>query len=635
MEDVAHRREKYGRMLSFLRDRREAMEKEQEQQEQKQEQPQKQDPPKTIPQKRTLRDDSIPTDIDQPELGNFNPKPPPTSSSKPATKRASPTARSSSPYTVLPDYHFATDTNVPTLQMSLRPEIKVRPYQAEALNALVTQDGVSDEEKKARSGIIVLPCGAGKTLTSILVACAIQKPVLVVCSTIISAEQFQKEFLRFTTLMASKMGMFAGSKKWPFNGPTGVLFTTYTMLVDQKNRTAESKKMSQFIDKTQWGLVILDEVHCVPAQNYSKAISKINTRVRLGLTATMLREDEKIQDLDTLVGPTLYHAKWKELADRGYIAKVVCTQVEVDMVPTFKEAYENFYAGGSPSLLGHTHHVKSLLSILNPKKVQMCQRLVQYHEARGDKVLVYCDHIDALRVYAEKLGRPFIYGGTAPEDARMLLHRFQIDVPKTDEGASWSELASRRALRAKSISTLLLSRIGDTSLDLPAATVLIQVSSHFGSRRQEAQRLGRILRAKNRAEKGFYSRFYTLCTVDTHETSFSERRRQFLEEDCGYGYQIWHVGDENEETGGWHVTADIDELSPQDDDVKTEPITCSILGAEKRVYSTVDEQKELAEFICNLKSVQVEKDEAEAVPSEDKASAAKRSKKSKSSNIIN
>lgn len=514
---------------------------------------------------------------------------------------------------LLPRYQFAADTSIPTLDMKLRPDIEVRPYQAEALNAIVEPESM-DQARSAQSGIIVLPCGAGKTLTSILVACAVQKPVLVVCSTIISAEQFQKEFLRFTTLMASKTGMFAGNKKWPFNGPAGVLFTTYTMLVDNKNRSADSKRMAQFINKTKWGVVILDEVHCVPAFNFSKAIAKIDTKVRLGLTATMLREDERIGDLEELVGPTLYHAKWKELADRGYIAKVICTQVECAMVPRVLKAYKelggsNNNSGGS--ILGRTHHLKSLLSILNPKKMQLCQRLVQYHEARGDKVLVFCDHIDALKLYAEKLDRPCISGATSPDTARDLLKRFQIEVPKLKPDASWSDLAKKRRLDVLAVNTLLLSRIGDTSLDLPAATVLIQVSSHFGSRRQEAQRLGRILRAKNRSEKGFYSRFYTLVTDDTHETAFSERRRRFLEEDCGYGYQIWHVGDENAEVGGWEVTCTGDTLPPEDDDVQTEPITCNIQGDFRRPYETEGDHQVLVDFVLNIKNVQVEEDDRE------------------------
>lgn len=532
---------------------------------------------------------------------------------KPPTKKQKSTAaagatRPAKPKAALPDYHFNTDKTCNMLDLPLDPSVEVRPYQREALESIVDTTSSDPAEHFARSGIIVLPCGAGKTLTSILVASAIQKPVLVVCSTIIAAEQFSKEFLRFTTLMASKTGMFAGAKKWPFNGPSGVLFTTYTMLVDSKNRTHDSKRMSTFIDKTEWGLIILDEVHCVPANNFAKAIAKIKAKVRLGLTATMLREDERIGDLETLVGPTLYHAKWKELADKGYIAKVICTQVESDMNQSIQAAHDSVHNQGG-GLLGHAHHLKSLLAILNPKKMQICQRLIQYHEAKGDKVLVYCDHIDALKIYAEKMDRRFIFGGTPTEEARQLLDRFQIDIPPTNEELTWNQIASRRSLKAKQINTLFLSRIGDTSLDLPAATVLIQVSSHFGSRRQEAQRLGRVLRAKKRNEKGFYSRFYTLVTNGTQEVSFSEKRRQFLEEDCGYGYQIWKVG--SEEEGGWNVEANRDSTSPDDDEVKTDPLTCTIHGADERPFATEPEEKKLVNFLTNLKNYQVEEEEDE------------------------
>ncbi|KAI9272654.1 P-loop containing nucleoside triphosphate hydrolase protein [Phascolomyces articulosus] len=593
---------------------------------------------KTIPKKRNTEDSNNDNTMTKEAIGTD--QSPNKMQKKQPVKRAganiaSATTQKPKPKAILPSYSFKQDSQLPELDISLKPSIEVRPYQREAVNAIVDQ-----EKEQAQSGIIVLPCGAGKTLTSILVACELKKPVLVVCSTIIAAEQFSNEFLNFTNLMASKTGMFAGQKKWPFNGPTGVLFTTYTMLVDSKNRTADSKRMSKFIDNTSWGLVILDEVHCVPASNFSKAIAKIKTKVRLGLTATMLREDEKIGDLETLVGPTLYHAKWKELADKGYIAKVICTQVEIFMDPPFRQAYQDVddsppggSGGNSGSVLGHAHHIKSLLSILNPKKIQLCQRLVQYHEARGDKILVFCDHIDALKVYAEKLNRPFIYGGTSADDARTLLKRFQIDIPKVTKDASWSELAAQRALKAKSVNTLLLSRIGDTSLDLPAATVLIQVSSHFGSRRQEAQRLGRVLRAKKRSEKGFYSRFYTLVTAATHETTFSERRRQFLEEDCGYGYQIWMVGDEDTEGGGWHVKSTEDENAPEDDDVKTDPVTCTIHGADDRPYTRTADQKVLADHIRNIKNVQVEEDSEDVAnittppPSSNKRGTAIKSRK--------
>ncbi|KAI9013844.1 ribosomal protein S26e-domain-containing protein [Phycomyces nitens] len=516
----------------------------------------------------------------------------------------------------LPDYAFESDPKLATLDLTLRPEIEIRPYQTEALKAVVDQDSQDPSQHKVKSGIIVLPCGAGKSLTSILVASAIKKPVLVVCSTIIAAEQFCNEFLRFTTLMASKTGMFAGAKKWPYNGPSGVLFTTYTMLMDNKNRSADSKRMSTFIHSTDWGVVILDEVHQVPASGYSKAITKLKARVRLGLTATMLREDEKIDDLNTIVGPTLYHAKWKELADRGYIAKVICTQIETSMTDIIQKAYDAVQPsnGSQNSVLGHSHHLKSLLAILNPTKMQICQRLIQYHEARGDKILVFCDHIDAIKIYADKLDRSFIYGGTSTEEARNLLQRFQIDVQKDVEGEPWAAKAARRAQRAKQINTLFLSRIGDTSLDLPAATVIIQVSSHFGSRRQEAQRLGRILRAKKRSEKGFYSRFYTLVTTETHEISFSEKRRQFLEEDCGYGYQLWKVGKEEGGDGGWELEESVDSSGPVDDVVKAEPITCAVKSTDVRPFRQDAEQEKLVQFLQKLKEVQVEDDDLESLP---------------------
>ncbi|KAG2189031.1 hypothetical protein INT44_004173 [Umbelopsis vinacea] len=490
------------------------------------------------------------------------------------------------------NYFFETDKNLPPLNINLKSEIEIRPYQKEALDLIVNRSN-DPSHTYIQSGLLVLPCGAGKTLASILVACSLKKSVLVVCSTVIAAEQFRKEFLKFTTVMGASLGMFAGDRKFPFNGRSGVLFATYSSLLESRYRTADAKRLSQFMENTEWGLCILDEVHCVPANHFSKAVKKIKAKVKIGLTATLLREDEKIGDLDDIIGPILYEAKWKELAEKGYIAKVICTQIEMDMTPVFAEAYANI-AGGN------THHTKALLAILNPNKFRICEQLIRYHESKGDKVLVYIDHIDALKFYAEAMNRPFIYGDTPADRTQHILDHFSIPTRREITKLHWSDAAARQVDTRTPVNTLFLSRIGDTSLDLPEATVLIQISSHFGSRRQEAQRLGRILRARRRNETGFFSRFYTLVTSKTHEIAFSEKRRGFLESECGYDYAEWRIKGRIP-NGGWDVETDsnISDRHVIDDEKHCEAALIATKPSEK--LESEDEQLKHRAWVLGLK----------------------------------
>jgi DNA repair helicase Rad25 len=490
-------------------------------------------------------------------------------------------------------YYFESDKTLPPLNIDLKSNVEIRPYQKEALDLIVKRFEDAANSYVA-SGLLILPCGAGKTLASILVACSMKKSVLVVCSTVIAAEQFRKEFLKFTTVMGASLGMFAGDRKFPFNGRSGVLFATYSILLESRYRTADAKRLSQFTENTEWGLCILDEVHCVPANHFSKAVMKIRAKVKIGLTATLLREDEKIGDLDTIIGPIIYEAKWKELAEKGYIAKVICTQIEIGMSPMFADAYSRI-AGSN------THHTKALLAILNPNKYQICEQLIRYHEAKGDKVLVYIDHIDALKFYADKMKRPYIYGDTPAENAQKILDHFSIPAARDLTKVHWSDTAARKAVDTRTpVNTLFLSRIGDTSLDLPEATVLIQISSHFGSRRQEAQRLGRILRARRRNETGFFSRFYTLVSNDTHEIGFSEKRRGFLESECGYDYAEWRIKGRIPD-GGWEVETDtnISDNQLADDEKHCEAALMSTKPCDE--FDTEGKQKDLCSWVLGLK----------------------------------
>lgn len=218
-----------------------------------------------------------------------------------------------------------------------------------------------------------------------------------------------------------------------------------------------------------------------------------------------MREDEKIDELNFLVGPKLYEANWMDLAAKGHIATVQCAEVWCSMTAEFYREY-----------LREKSRKKMLLYCMNPTKFQAAQYLIQYHENRGDKIIVFSDNVYALEAYAIKLGKPYIHGGTPQIERMRILQNFQHN---------------------PIVNTIFLSKVGDTSIDLPEATCLIQISSHFGSRRQEAQRLGRILRAKRRNDEGFNAFFYSLVSKDTAEMYYSTKRQQFLI-DQGYAFRV-------------------------------------------------------------------------------------------------
>ncbi|KAG9043857.1 DNA repair helicase RAD25 [Tulasnella sp. UAMH 9824] len=238
---------------------------------------------------------------------------------------------------------------------------------------------------------------------------------------------------------------------------------------------------------------------------FRRVVTTIKAHSKLGLTATLVREDDRIEDLNYMIGPKLYEANWMELAAKGHIATVQCAEVWCPMTSEFYYEY-----------LKAKNREKVLLWCMNPNKLQACQFLIDYHEKRGDKIIVFSDNVFTLKEYARRLGKPFICGEVSQNERVGVLQAFQQD---------------------PSINTIFLSKVGDTSIDLPEATCLIQISSHFGSRRQEAQRLGRILRAKRRNDEGFNAYFYSLVSKDTQEMYYSTKRQQFLI-DQGYSFRV-------------------------------------------------------------------------------------------------
>ncbi|KAI4292252.1 DNA excision repair protein ERCC-3 [Pancytospora philotis] len=444
-------------------------------------------------------------------------------------------------YPLIEEYDFKNDSKLAELAIDLRPTSQIRSYQEICLNKMFSNG-------RARSGIIVLPCGSGKTLVGITAISTIKKSALILCTSAVSVEQWRQATLGFTNLAPDSIARFTSDRKEWFRSDAGILVTTYSMLSYSGKRSAEAQRIMAAIQAYEWGIVILDEVHVVPAAMFRKTVSAVSHYCKLGLTATLVREDDKIEDLNFLIGPKLYEADWQDLSAQGHIARVEGAEVWCKMTAEFYREY----------LLQSTAR-RRVLSIMNPTKFQTCQYLIDKHEQRGDKIIVFSDSVLALKEYAVKLGKPYIYGPTGQTERMRILKQFQTN---------------------PNINTIFLSKVGDTSIDLPEATCLIQISSHFGSRRQEAQRLGRVLRAKKRNDPNFKVYFYSLVSKDTEEMEYSAKRQQFLI-DQGYSFNI---------------ITDIPE---------------SAMG-DSRVYKTKSQQKEL------LTSVLVaSENDLESEPSED------------------
>lgn len=401
-------------------------------------------------------------------------------------------------YPVLEEYDFRNDARNVDLDIDLKPSTQIRPYQEKSLSKMFGNG-------RARSGIIVLPCGAGKTLVGITAACTIRKSVIVLCTSSVSVYQWRQQFLQWCTIRPENVAVFTSENKEKFQGDAGLVVSTYSMVANTRNRSHDSQKMMDFLTSREWGFIILDEVHVVPAAMFRRVVTKIAAHAKLGLTATLLREDDKIDDLNFLIGPKLYEANWMDLSQKGHIANVQCAEVWCPMTAEFYQEYLNVNA-----------RKRMLLYIMNPSKFQACQFLIDYHEKRGDKIIVFSDNVYALKAYALKLSKPFIFGSTPQQERMMILKNFQYN---------------------DDVNTIFLSKVGDTSIDLPEATCLIQISSHYGSRRQEAQRLGRILRAKRRNDEGFNAFFYSLVSKDTQEMYYSTKRQAFLV-DQGYAFKV-------------------------------------------------------------------------------------------------
>lgn len=297
-------------------------------------------------------------------------------------------------YPLLAEYDFKNDTHNPNINIDLKPNAVLRPYQEKSLRKMFGNG-------RARSGVIVLPCGAGKSLVGVTACCTLRKRALVLCNSSVSVEQWKAQFKMWSTADDSIICRFTSdAKDKPSN--CGVCITTYSMISHTQKRSYEAEQMMNWLKDQEWGLILLDEVHTIPAKMFRRVLTIVQSHCKLGLTATLVREDDKIADLNFLIGPKLYEANWLELESDGYIARVQCAEVWCKMTPDF---YREYLATATAK--------KMLLYVMNPNKFIACQFLVKYHERRNDKVIVFSDNIFALKHYAIKMNKPYIFGPTS------------------------------------------------------------------------------------------------------------------------------------------------------------------------------------------------------------------------------
>jgi len=373
----------------------------------------------------------------------------------------------------------------------------LRPYQAEAARAF--HAGGSE---RGGSGVVVLPCGAGKTVVGMACMAEVGSSTLILTTGITATRQWMAELLDKTTLHEDQVGEYSGATK----DIRPVTIATYNIMTWRKKRDAEFKHLKLF-DERNWGLIIYDEVHLLPAPVFQVTAS-LQARRRLGLTATLVREDGREDDVFALIGPKKADVPWKALEKQGWIAKAVCTEVRLPMPEGLRMAY----AVAEPRR-------KFRMASENPLKLGVVRELLARHP--DEPVLVIGMYLDQIKEIARGLEVPVLTGSTGQARRDRLYAEF----------------------RDGRLRVLAVSKVANFAVDLPDASVAIQVSGTFGSRQEEAQRLGRILRPKKGANQ---ARFYTVVTRDTVEQDYALKRQLFL---CEQGYE-YRIVDADEIAGG-------------------------------------------------------------------------------------
>lgn len=368
-----------------------------------------------------------------------------------------------------------------------RPSL-LRRYQKDAVQSFLAGGSV-----QGGSGVVVLPCGAGKTLVGLGAMAQLKSSTLILTPNNTGVRQWIRELLQRTSLTEDQVGEYTGLQKHV----RPVTVTTYQIL-SRPGTSASSPSHFELFFHRPWGLIIYDEVHLLPAPVF-RITAELQSVRRLGLTATLVREDRREGEVFALVGPKRYDVPWKEMERQGWIAPAECREVRVDLPTELRLAYVNA-----------AKRDRFHLSATNPVKLDLVRSLAAQH--REDRVLVIGQFLDQLKAIAEALGAPLITGATPERRREELYAGFRKGDPRC----------------------LVVSKVANFALDLPEANVAVQVSGTFGSRQEEAQRLGRILRPK---EGGGRATFYSVVTKNTVDQDFALQRQLFLVEQ-GYRYSL-------------------------------------------------------------------------------------------------
>jgi DNA excision repair protein ERCC-3 len=363
----------------------------------------------------------------------------------------------------------------------LQGEWAIRNYQTQAVEKFWA----------GGSGVVVLPCGAGKTIVGAAAMAVAKTNTLILVTNTVSARQWKSELLKRTTLTEDEIGEYSGSLK----EVKPVTIATYQILTTK--RKSEYAHLA-LLNANDWGLIVYDEVHLLPAPIF-KMTADLQARRRLGLTATLVREDGKEGDVFSLIGPKRFDAPWKEIEAQGYIAPAACFEVRVDM----QDEERLNYAIASQD-------ERYRIAATSPIKIPVITALMNKH--KGEPTLIIGQYLDQIHAVSGALKVPEITGETPIDERERLFDDF----------------------RTGKINTLVVSKVANFSIDLPEASVAIQISGSYGSRQEEAQRLGRLLRPKS---DGRSASFYTLISRDTVDQDFAQNRQRFLAEQ-GYSYEI-------------------------------------------------------------------------------------------------
>ncbi|MEV7329508.1 DNA repair helicase XPB [Micromonospora sp. NPDC093244] len=362
----------------------------------------------------------------------------------------------------------------------------LRSYQREAVEAFWA----------GGSGVVVLPCGAGKTLVGAAAMAEAKATTLILVTNTVAGRQWKRELIARTSLTEEEIGEYSGERK----EIRPVTIATYQVLTSRRGGAFTHLDLFGARD---WGLVVYDEVHLLPAPIF-RFTADLQARRRLGLTATLVREDGREGDVFSLIGPKRYDAPWKDIESQGWIAPAECTEVRVTLTDAERMSYATAEA-----------EERYRMAATARTKLPVVKALVDRHPE--DQVLVIGAYIDQLHQLGEYLDAPIIQGSTTNKERERLFDAF----------------------RSGELRTLVISKVGNFSIDLPEAAVAIQVSGTFGSRQEEAQRLGRVLRPK---ADGRQAHFYTVVSRDTIDTEYAAHRQRFLAEQ-GYAYTIVDADD--------------------------------------------------------------------------------------------